>query len=190
MRFYFAHSIGCVSFGKNNWKTNLRSILKENPDKLIIVKVFSPWCKTCKAMAPKFQAIAKRVDIKDAPTKLPILWVSLTHSKEIGRLVKSELGVSAVPSVVFHAGDGEVVDSFRCGPSKVSTVLRPKLADLIAKHVDHSTGTLKTTSGAVAVDADTLESTTTTSQPPAEQQGWNIRSKFPIAPLGWTPSRS
>eukprot|EP00533_Pseudo-nitzschia_delicatissima_P002619 CAMPEP_0116086690 /NCGR_PEP_ID=MMETSP0327-20121206/4985_1 /TAXON_ID=44447 /ORGANISM="Pseudo-nitzschia delicatissima, Strain B596" /LENGTH=274 /DNA_ID=CAMNT_0003577749 /DNA_START=146 /DNA_END=970 /DNA_ORIENTATION=+ len=174
-----------------------RSILTENPDKLIIVKVFSPWCKTCKAMAPKFHAVAKRVDIRDAPTKLPIVWVSLAHSKEICRLVKSELGVSAVPSVVFHAGDGEVVDSFRCGPSKVATVLRPKLADLIAKHVDHSTGTLKTASGAVAVDVDksaesmtTSTTTTTTSQQPAEQQGWNIRSKFRIAPLGWTPSRS
>ncbi len=121
-------------------------------------------------MAPKFQALAKRVE-ENSPVKPPIVWVSLAHSKAIGRLVRSELGVNAVPSVVFHVGDGEVVDSFRCGPSKVATILRPKLAKLIANHVDHSTGTLKTSGATTATKAERTESQ-------QQEQGWNIRSKW------------
>jgi len=146
-----------------------RSILEEHPDKLIILKVFSPWCKTCKAMAPKFQALAKRVE-ENSPVKPPIVWVSLAHSKAIGPLVRSELGVNAVPSVVFHVA-GEMVDSFRCGPSKVATILRPKLAKLIANHVDHSTGTLKTLGATTSTNVETTESQ-------SQDQGWNIRSKW------------
>lgn len=125
-----------------------RSLMEENPDKLIVLKIFSPWCKSCKALAPKFQALAKRLGTGDA--KIPIIWISLAHSKENNPLVRSELGVNAVPFVLLYAGDGVLVDSFRCGPSKVATVLRPKLANLIANHVDISTGTLKNSAGTTA----------------------------------------
>lgn len=36
-----------------------RTLLNHNADKLIVLKVFAPWCKTCKALAPKFQALAR-----------------------------------------------------------------------------------------------------------------------------------
>mmetsp|Transcript_10770 Transcript_10770/g.11548 ORF Transcript_10770/g.11548 Transcript_10770/m.11548 type:complete len:154 (+) Transcript_10770:137-598(+) len=36
-----------------------RTLLNHNADKLIVLKVFAPWCKTCKALEPKFQALAR-----------------------------------------------------------------------------------------------------------------------------------
>ncbi len=111
--------------------------MEENRDTLVVLKVFSPWCKSCKALAPKIQALAKE------NVNLPITWISLAYSKENKHLVRSELGVNAVPYILLYAGDCELVDCFRCGPAKVATILRPKLADLITKHIDLSAGILK-----------------------------------------------
>ena len=147
--------------------------MKENPDKLIVLKVFSPWCKTCKALAPKFQGLAKRLGKGDAA--IPIIWISLAHSKENNGLVRSELGVNAVPSVLLYAGDGVLVDSFRCGPSKVATVLRPKLADLIANHVDLSTRTLRQS-------AETSTITQTSLSKPSEHD-WQTQFSAASGPL-------
>jgi len=144
-----------------------RILLEENPDKLVVLKVFSPWCKTCKAMAPKFQALAKGLGTK-GNLQLPIIWISLAYSKDLRAFVTSTLKVRAVPSVILYAGNGVQVDSFPCGPPKVATVLQPKLVDLISTHIDHSTNTLKSTeAGTVAANPPT---TTTTIPPQPKQQ--------------------
>ena len=138
--------------------------MEENPDKLIVLKVFSTWCKTCKALAPKFRALARRLgNGKNGHTgaagshkqKLPIVWVSLAHSKENGCFVRHTLGARAVPSIVLYSGNGVLEDCFACGPSKVATVLQPKLVDLVSNHVDLSTGTLKTAASAGVVTTNT-----------------------------------
>jgi len=41
-----------------------KALLAANPDKLIILKVFAPWCKACKGLAPKFQAIKRDKKIR------------------------------------------------------------------------------------------------------------------------------
>lgn len=151
--------------------------MEENPDKLIVLKVFSTWCKTCKALAPKFQGLARRLGngknghLCGSHQKLPIVWVSLAHSKENGCFVRHALGARAVPSIVLYSGNGVLEDCFACGPSKVATVLQPKLVDLISNHVDLSTGTLKT-AAATAI--------------PQQQhgvQGWPIQPSFARRPL-------
>ncbi|MGK3742663.1 MAG: thiol-disulfide isomerase/thioredoxin [Bacillariaceae sp.] len=121
---------------------------------MIVPKVFTPWCKTCKALAPKFQALARGLGgvhkISTTTTSsssssnsnsnnellLPIIWAEVPHSKWNKDFVKSVLGVSALPSVQLYAGNGMKVESFPCGPSKVSTILKPKLTRLIKEHVD------------------------------------------------------
>lgn len=121
-----------------------RALVDANHDKLIVLKIYSTWCKTCKAMAPKFEALARGIGTNHrGGSTLPIVWATLTYCEETNRFVRGTLGVKAVPSVQLYAGNGVLVDSFPCGPTKVSKILLPKLIDLIAKHVDVSTGTLK-----------------------------------------------
>jgi len=122
-----------------------RTLLNHNADKLIVLKVFAPWCKTCKALEPKFQALARGLSgaTNGADVALPIIWAELPHSKRNKDFVKSVIGVSALPSVQLYAGNGMKVDTFPCGPSKVSTILKPKLSQLILEHVDMPTKQLK-----------------------------------------------
>jgi len=126
-----------------------RTLLNHNADKLIVLKVFAPWCKTCKALAPKFQALARGLSgcgtttTNGADVALPIIWAELPHSKRNKDFVKTVIGVSALPSVQLYAGNGMKVDTFPCGPSKVSTILKPKLSQLILEHVDIPTKQLK-----------------------------------------------
>lgn len=122
-----------------------RALMNEYPDKLIVIKIYSTWCKTCKAMAPKFEALARGLaGKKNDSVRLPIVWATLAHDKETHDFVRHTLKANTVPSVQLYAGNGVMVDSFPCGPAKVTKILKPKLVDLIANHVDLSTGTLKT----------------------------------------------
>jgi CRP-like cAMP-binding protein/Ca2+-binding EF-hand superfamily protein len=114
-----------------------RAVLKNNKDKLIVLKVFAPWCKACKGLAPKFQGLVRDEKYKN----LPIVWADLNiqGNKDF---VKS-IGVLALPTVQLYAGDGIKTDTFPCGPSKVP-ILKRKLIKLVNDHVDAKTRTLKT----------------------------------------------
>jgi len=135
-----------------------RSLMKMFPDKLIVLKVFAPWCKTCKALAPKFVALARGLGNKRCTTtttaqQFPIVWASLAHTQDTNCFVRKTLGIAALPSVQLYAGNGVVVDSFPCGPAKVATILKPKLTELISNHVDLSTGTLKIATASTTTSA-------------------------------------
>jgi thiol-disulfide isomerase/thioredoxin len=112
-----------------------RTLLEANKDKLVVMKVFAPWCRACKGLEPKFNAIVR--DKKYAG--LPVIWGSLTiqHNKDY---VKS-IGVLALPTVQFYA-HGQRQDTFPCGPSKVP-ILKRKLVQFINQHVDADTMTVK-----------------------------------------------
>jgi Ca2+-binding EF-hand superfamily protein/thiol-disulfide isomerase/thioredoxin len=106
-----------------------------NPDQLVVLKFFAPWCRACKGLEPKFLQIANDEKYQD----LPIMWadLSIQHNKDF---VKS-LGVLALPSVQFYANGG-LVESFPCGPSKVP-ILKRKLAQFIDERVDLETKQIK-----------------------------------------------
>lgn len=112
-----------------------RALIEANQDKLMVMKVFAPWCKACKGLEPKFNAIVKDKKYK----QLPIIFADLTiqNNKEY---VKS-IGVVALPSIQFYA-HGQKMDTFPCGPSKVP-ILKTKLAALIDEQVDVETFKLK-----------------------------------------------
>jgi len=114
-----------------------KAVLENNKDKLIVLKVFAPWCKACKGLAPKFQGLVRDKKYQN----LPIVWADLNiqGNKDF---VKS-IGVLALPTVQLYAGDGIKTDTFPCGPSKVP-ILKRKLIKLVNDHVDAKTRTLKT----------------------------------------------
>eukprot|EP00536_Pseudo-nitzschia_multiseries_P001357 jgi/Psemu1/250452/estExt_Genewise1Plus.C_170124 len=127
--------LGADGVWKITNEAEYRAVLENNKDKLIVLKVFAPWCKACKGLAPKFQRLVN-------DETLPIVWADLNiqGNKDF---VKS-IGVLALPTVQLYAGNGLKVDTFPCGPSKVPTLKR-KLIKLINDNIDAKTRTLKTT---------------------------------------------
>merc|ERR1711971_1045369 len=77
-----------------------KALLDANPDKLIIMKVFAPWCRACKGLEPKFKALSRH----DKYSNLPIVWASFNMLGNTA-FVKS-IGVLAVPTVQVYAGNG------------------------------------------------------------------------------------
>ena len=115
---------------------------------MIVLKVFAPWCKACKGLAPKFQGLVRDEKYKD----LPIIWADLNiqGNKDF---VKS-IGVLALPTVQLYAGGGTKIDTFPCGPSKVP-ILKRKLVSLVNEHVDAKTRMLKTTVAGYSTETET-----------------------------------
>lgn len=113
-----------------------KAFLAANTNKLVIVKVFAPWCKACKAIEPKFLAISKDKKYDN----LPIVWASLTvaGNKEY---IKAQ-GILALPSMLYYAGSEGLVENFPCGPSKIP-IMKRKLAQFINDFVDPQTRDLK-----------------------------------------------
>lgn len=126
-----------------------KAVLEHNKDKLIVLKVFAPWCKACKGLAPKFQGLVRDEKYKD----LPVVWAELNiqGNKDF---VKS-IGVLALPTVQLYAGNGAKMDTFPCGPSKVP-ILKRKLIKLVNDHVDAKTRKLKISVTEDAVDVTTV----------------------------------
>jgi len=113
-----------------------KALLEANPNKLVIIKVFAPWCKACKAVAIKFIGISKDKKYDE----IPILWAEMTVSGNKSYI--KELGILALPSIMFYAGSEGLVENFPCGPSKIPTFKR-KLVQFINTHVDAKTKELK-----------------------------------------------
>lgn len=110
--------------------------LKANPDKLMVIKFFAPWCRACKSVEPKYIQISKDEKYSD----IPIIFgqLSVQHNKAY---VKS-LGIMALPSIQIYAGSEGLVENFPCGPSKIP-MLKRKLTDTINAKVDPQNRTLK-----------------------------------------------
>jgi Ca2+-binding EF-hand superfamily protein/thiol-disulfide isomerase/thioredoxin len=108
------------------------ALLAAHPDKLVVLKVFAPWCRACKGLEPKFIQIANDEKHKELP--LLFAQLSIQHNKDF---VKS-IGVLALPTVQFYVG-GALHDNFPCGPSKLP-ILKRKLAQLVNDHVDPTSG--------------------------------------------------
>ena len=115
---------------------NNSALLEQNQDKIIIVKFFAPWCRSCKRLEPKFVQISKNPKYDGLP--LVFAQLSVANSKEY---VKA-LGVLALPSVHIYAGGEGLVENFPCGPSKVP-ILKKKIAQVVNQKVDPKTFELK-----------------------------------------------
>lgn len=112
-------------------KDQHQAFLQANMDKMIIIKVFAPWCRACKGLSPKFQVLVDDKKYK----KLPMLWADL--SIQDNKAFVKAIGVLALPTVLFYV-NGQLVDNFPCGPSKVP-ILKRKLVQLVNNNVDAKT---------------------------------------------------
>jgi calmodulin len=112
-----------------------QAFLLANTDKLVILKVYAPWCRACKGLSPKFLQIVHQEDYQD----LPIAFCQLSIQNQ--KAFVQSIGVLALPTIQLYVGLN-LVDNFPCGPSKVP-ILKKKLTQLINDHVDMNTKQLK-----------------------------------------------
>ncbi|KAL7504344.1 hypothetical protein ACHAXN_002250 [Cyclotella atomus] len=110
--------------------------LAANPDKLMVIKFYAPWCRACKAVEPKFIQISK----DEKYDNIPIIFgqLSVQHNKAYVK----QLGILALPSIQIYAGSEGLVENFPCGPSKIP-MLKRKLTETVNAKVDPSTLMLK-----------------------------------------------
>jgi thiol-disulfide isomerase/thioredoxin len=113
------------------------ALVRNFKNQIIVVKCYSPWCRGCKHLEPKF------IHVRHDPVyqSLPIVWADLTSVHNADLI--AELGVVALPSIQFHV-NGQLRDSFLCGPSKIAH-LRQKLGHLVNACVDVKTRLVKDT---------------------------------------------
>lgn len=113
-----------------------RNWLAVNPDKLMVVKFFAPWCSACKRVEPKFIQIAK----DEKYSGLPVTFAQLT-AKGNKEYLKG-LDIMALPSVHIYAGSEGLIENFPCGPSKIP-MLKRKIDEAVNAKVDPETLMLK-----------------------------------------------
>ena len=94
-----------------------------NADRLTVVKFFAPWCRACKAMAPKYIRVAE-----DWPD-LEFYEILFDDNKKLCKA----LGIKILPYMEIIAGGKGKVESFTCGPSKIS-LLVGKLEDAASEY--------------------------------------------------------
>ncbi len=111
--------------------------MASNPDQIIIIKFYAPWCRACKGLEPKFIQIAKEEKYANLPIKF--CQMSVQGNKDY---IKA-LGILALPSVHIYGSIEEgLVENFPCGPSKVP-ILKKKIAQIVNSRVDPLTLKLK-----------------------------------------------
>ena len=94
-------------------------------NRIVVIKFYASWCRACKAMAPKFGRVAE-----DWPA-IEFHEILFDNNK---KLCKS-LGIKILPFMEIVAGSRGKIDSFTCGPSKIS-LLQSKLEDTSSKYCD------------------------------------------------------
>jgi thiol-disulfide isomerase/thioredoxin len=96
--------------------------LAANADRLVVVKVFAPWCRSCKALEPKVRRLAREFD--------SVSFFSMDYEDEENKQVCFRLGVSSMPTFLFYHGAAGLVDKFTCGPARAD-ILRAKIQEIV-----------------------------------------------------------
>ena len=92
-------------------------------NRVIVIKFYASWCRACKAMAPKFVRVAD-----DFP-QIEFYEILFDDNKKLCK----ELGIKILPFMEIVAGSKGKIDSFTCGPSKISLLIG-KLEDTAAEY--------------------------------------------------------
>lgn len=116
-----------------NSEEEYRNLLKTHPDKLIVLKFFASFCRSCKALEPKMLAIMRDEQLEG----LPILWAEFQVHRTTKDFFRT-LGIITLPTIHFYDGSRGVVENFPCPPNK-APLLKKKLARFINARVDPNT---------------------------------------------------
>ena len=79
-------------------KAAYEACLKDNGDKLVVVDFTASWCPPCKAIAPKFEAMATEF------TNAVLVKVDVDKNAEASQMA----GISCMPTFKLYKGGNEV----------------------------------------------------------------------------------
>jgi thioredoxin 1 len=83
---------------------------------LLCIKFYASWCKSCKAIAPKYTALADKYN-----GQAHFYEIQFSTTKEMKDLF-TELNVKKTPSVQFYRGDKGRLATIVCGPKRWTDV--------------------------------------------------------------------
>jgi thiol-disulfide isomerase/thioredoxin len=150
--------------------------LQANQDKLIVLKIFAPWCAECKRIDPHLKKLKKNTSPETITSRLlsssssssslsssssVTLWADLALGPDNKDHVHS-LGVEGIPTIQFYVHGG-LEDTFSCGLSSIP-LLHEKLIHYMDQYIilpndDITTTTSSTQSLKKAQREDALAAT-------------------------------
>lgn len=99
-------------------------------ERLVIIQVKAPWCRSCKALEPKVRRLAREFSND-------IYVYSMDFEDPENKPIAHQLGVKNMPTFMFFSGAYGLVEQFTCGPSRAA-MLREKIDIYIAGECPYS----------------------------------------------------
>lgn len=96
---------------------DLNLFLNSNPNTLLVLKFYAPYCKSCKALGPLYKHLAHDTTY----SKLPIVFSEMNSRPNMDFI--KEIGIKALPTVsVYRGGTAAGAEGLKhtqmCGPAK------------------------------------------------------------------------
>jgi len=85
-------------------------------DRVVVIKFYAPWCRSCKAMEPKVKRLAR-----EFPQML-FCELDFQQNQDLCR----DIGVKSIPAFHFYHSDNGRVEDFTAGPARAA-ILRQKV---------------------------------------------------------------
>lgn len=94
--------------------------LRDNHDSLVVLKIFAPWCRSCRGLQPKVARLAREYP------NVKFFKMDYERNKPLGY----RLGVSSMPTFIFYHGAAGEIDKFSCGPLRAG-IIREKIDQVL-----------------------------------------------------------
>lgn len=105
-----------------------RNAIQTNSHRPVIIKVYAPWCRSCKALEPKVRRLAREFS--------QIAFFEIDFENIANKSLCYDLGVSSMPTFFIYAGEAGQIDKFTCGPKRAH-ILRTKVEQLLAGECEY-----------------------------------------------------
>mmetsp|Transcript_9768 Transcript_9768/g.14285 ORF Transcript_9768/g.14285 Transcript_9768/m.14285 type:complete len:264 (+) Transcript_9768:26-817(+) len=99
---------------------HLRNVLAED-DRLVVVKIYANWCKTCKVFDVRYRKLARKESL-EPDQRVRFAEIEFTANEELSR----SLGGTRLPFIILYKNASNIDDittAFQCGPAYFQNVI-------------------------------------------------------------------